>query len=60
MEHRLTVLVADHSSFIEEPVHAPVARNHPILHREHVAGLSRAAVLGEDAVAIVRVDDLHE
>ena len=58
MEHRPAGLVANHARLVEEPVDAPVACNHSVLHGEEVTRLARPPVLGEDALKIVGMDDL--
>ena len=60
MGHRPTRLVPHHARLVEEPADTPVARDHSVFHREQIARLARAPVLGEDAFPVVRMDDLQE
>jgi hypothetical protein len=52
-------LVADHRRLIVEPVHRPIARDHPVLRPEGLVGVARTTVFGEDPLAILGMEDLR-
>ena len=57
MKSRSTGLAGHHRRLVEEPHDPPVARDHPVLHAERLAGLARAQVRGDHALAVVRMKD---
>ncbi len=55
----LAGLVANDRRLVEEPVHGPIACDHAVLRPEGLVSVARAAVFGQDPIAVLGVKDLR-
>ena len=51
-------LVTD-DRLVKEPMHRPIPRDHAVLRPERLVGVARAAVFGQDPLAVLWVEDLR-